>query len=270
MDSVEASPAPDESTRAPHSVILNQVTWSSKTINGPLNDASKPPTSLRARVRISTDEGPAVLSSLSRILGIHAPGARTPCVSVMGWICLAPSAYQFIAGAATIADFRMRRQDGDLRVQLVREPDVVGVEERDELALGVRDPQVAGRAHPLVDMTLVLQIDDLPGQPLGVRPRDRRAAIRRSIVDEKELPVVKVCARTLSTASERNFSAFRKMMTMDTTGTLATMGLSEFRSRRRRGIDMGLPGYPGSGTALRVQRLRPSIIRDSRSRVPGR
>ncbi len=166
------------------------MTWSSKTINGPLNDASKPPTSLRARVRISTDEGPAVLSSLSRILGIHAPGARTPCVSVMGWICLAPSAYQFIAGAATIADFRMRRQDGDLRVQLVREPDVVGVEERDELALGVRDPQVAGRAHAFVDVTLVLQIVNLPGEPLGVRPRDRRAAIRRSIVDEKELPVV--------------------------------------------------------------------------------
>ena len=51
------------------SVILNQVTWSSNTISGPLNDASKPPTARSADVLSRTVEGPEVLSSFSRISG---------------------------------------------------------------------------------------------------------------------------------------------------------------------------------------------------------
>src|SRR5205823_13380684 len=84
---------------------------------------------------------------------------------------------------------RVRRQDGGLLFQLLRQPDIVGVDEGDVVAARAADAQVACRAHAAVLVAGVVQVAYPGGVQGGVAPGDRSAAVGRAIVDQQQLPV---------------------------------------------------------------------------------
>jgi len=70
---------------------------------------------------------------------------------------------------------------GDVPLQLLGEPQVVVVDEGDEVAPGARDPEVPGPARPAVRPTE--DLDARIADPLA----ERGAAVRAPVVDDEEL-----------------------------------------------------------------------------------
>ena len=71
----------------------------------------------------------------------------------------------------------------DVFLELVRRPIVVVVDEADEIALGPRDPGVAGPARPRVALTEYLDAGVTDGLD------QVRAVVRAAVVDDEELDV---------------------------------------------------------------------------------
>ena len=97
-------------------------------------------------------------------------------------------------------------EESDLLLQLVGFPGVVRIEEADVLAVGVREPEIARRAHAAGLVARMLDVADAVGKTLRVVARDLRAAIRRAVVDEDDLPRrVRLCPHAVDGFGEKAF-----------------------------------------------------------------
>jgi len=84
----------------------------------------------------------------------------------------------------------VRVERRDLHLELVRQPDVIRVEERDQLTARGGDCEVARRAVPAVLTAWVREQPDTTGVRAGEPPRGVGAGVRRAVVDEQQLPVL--------------------------------------------------------------------------------
>ncbi len=75
------------------------------------------------------------------------------------------------------ADLRMGSQDGHLLIQFLRQPQIVGIEEGDELPTTLRDPKVPGAANPSILQIGMGQASDPVWMRLLKAARDRWAVI---------------------------------------------------------------------------------------------
>jgi len=76
-----------------------------------------------------------------------------------------------------------------LVTQLLWQPDIIGIEEGEVGATGLRDTEVAGGTHAAIGVLGVAQV----AHPLGIASDEllgnRRTAIGRAIIDQQEFPV---------------------------------------------------------------------------------
>ncbi len=84
---------------------------------------------------------------------------------------------------------RVRIQDGQLLLQLVRKPDIVGIQKGDVRAGCFSNPQVPRGAHPPVLAPRVVQVANPAGIHVDERAGDLRTSVVRAVVNEQQFPV---------------------------------------------------------------------------------
>src|SRR5689334_179299 len=84
---------------------------------------------------------------------------------------------------------RVLAHDGHLLRELPFRPDVVRVEERDELAPRLAEPEVARGGDATILVARMLDVEDPPRVLRGAVPRERGRFVRAPVIDEHELPV---------------------------------------------------------------------------------
>jgi hypothetical protein len=83
---------------------------------------------------------------------------------------------------------RVLQQQIDLPVELLGDPDIVAIQERDHLAAGMGEAQVARCTHAPVRAIRVLQVANPVGVLRRTASRDRGRAVGRAVIAQQQLP----------------------------------------------------------------------------------
>src|SRR5205814_8496154 len=84
---------------------------------------------------------------------------------------------------------RMASEQIDLPLAMLRDPDVIAVEERQPAAARVRRPEIARGAPAEIVVVPVLEVPDAIRLSGGISTREPAACVSRAVVNEEQLPV---------------------------------------------------------------------------------